>query len=283
MKNTHASILTMILVLVFAVPHVFAEVEWKIDTTFSLSETPLDTAASSNGKWIFILTDAGKINIYTVQGAHRETIDVGTDVDKIRTGSDPNIIYLQSRKKKTVEVLVLDFIMDFDLTGSPVKGPVDAPVTIVEFSDFQCAYCSRMTGQIDQILKNNPKTVKVVYKHFPLSSHHYAVKAAMASMAANEDGKFWDFHDQLFKNYNHLNDQKVEEIAQSLKFDKDEFNKRRNNPKLLEQIKRDYRQGIEAGVRGTPTLFVNGKMVRDRSVKGVQKMIDSALKKQKKP
>lgn len=207
---------------------------------------------------------------------------MGTHVDSIRTGSNENIIYLQSKEKKAVEVLHLDFIHNFDLTGSPVKGPADAPVTIVEFSDFQCAYCSRLIDQLDQVLENNPKTVKLVFKHFPLSSHQYAVKAAMAAMAANEDEKFWPFHDQLFENYNRLNDKKVGEIAQSLEFDTETFKKDMSNPALLDLIKRDYRQGVDAGVRGTPTLYINGRQVRDRSVNGIQKIIDDALNNQKK-
>jgi protein-disulfide isomerase len=283
MRKVRISILTTVIILIFIIPVALAEVQWQISNTLSLEDTPLDTVTSTNGKRIFILTDAGKINIYnTTDGILQDVIDVGTHVDAIRTGPKEDILYLQSKEKKVVEILFLDFIHEFDLTGSPTKGPEDAPVTIVEFSDFQCAYCSRLTGQLDQVLKNNPKTVRVVFKHFPLSSHQYAVKAAMASMAAKADKKFWPFHDQLFKNYNRLNDKKIEEIAQSLEFNQETFTQKMKDPALLELIKRDYRQGIDAGVRGTPTLYINGKLVRDRSMDGIQTLIDNALKNPKK-
>ncbi len=282
MRNVRISILTAIFIFVCTVPLALAEVQWQISNTLSLKDTPLDTVTSLNGKRIFILTDTGKINIYNSEGTLKDVIDVGTHIDAIRTGPKEDILYLQSKEKKAVEILFLDFIQNFDLTGSPTKGPEDAPVTIVEFSDFQCAYCSRLTGQLDQVLKKNPKTVKVVFKHFPLSSHQFSVKAAMASMVAKTDGKFWPFHDQLFKNYNRLNDKKIDEIVQSLEFDKETFTKKMNDPAVLDLIKRDYRQGIDAGVRGTPTLYINGKLVRDRSVDGIQTMIDNALKNPKK-
>jgi protein-disulfide isomerase len=86
----------------------------------------------------------------------------------------------------------------------------------------------------------------------------------------------------LFKSYHSLNDKKIEEIAQSLEFDPETFTKKMNDPALLELIKRDYRQGVDAGVRGTPTLYINGKLVRDRSMNGIQAMIDNALKNKKK-
>jgi protein-disulfide isomerase len=97
-------------------------------------------------------------------------------------------------------------------------------------------------------------------------------------MVAKADKKFWPFHDQLFKNYNRLNDKKIEEIAQSLEFNQETFTQKMKDPALLELIKRDYRQGIDAGVRGTPTLYINGKLVRDRSMDGIQTLIDNALK-----
>lgn len=272
-----AAIFTFILAIFLTGPVARAEVQWQISNTHTLDQAPLDTAASGDGKWLFVLTEKGKILIYKADGTLRDTMDIGSHVDSIRTGPDEDILYLMSRAKKTVEVLRLDFIHDFDLTGSPEKGPPDAPVTIVEFSDFQCAYCSRLIGLLDQVLEKNPETVKLVFKHFPLQSHQYAVKAAMASMAAREQGKFWPFHDQLFKNYNKLNDNKIEAIATELGFDPETFGKEMKAPALLNQIRKDYQQGIDAGVRGTPTLYVNGQRVRDRSLKGIQAMIDRAL------
>lgn len=281
MKKMCVSIRMVIFILFFIAPNAFAEVQWRINQTLTLEKAPLDTAVSNSGKWIFVLTETGNIHIYKADGTLRDTIDVGTHVDSIRTGSNEDALYLQSREKKAVEVLFLDFIHDFDLTGSPVKGLPDAPVTIVEFSDFQCAYCSRLIGLLDQVLEKNPETVKLVFKHFPLQSHSFAVKAAMASMAAHDQGKFWPFHDQLFKNYNQLNDNKIEAIVKELGFDPETFDKEMKAPALLDQIKQDYRQGVDAGVRGTPTIYVNGQLVRDRSLNGIQTMIDKVLNSKK--
>lgn len=276
------SAMAMIAILILTAPFAVAEVKWRIDKTLTLEQEPVDTAASVNGKWMFVLTQAGALQIYKADGTLRDTITVGTHVDGIRTGAEENILYLQSRGKKTVETLFLDFIHEFDLTGSPFKGPADAPVTIVEFSDFQCAYCSRLVGLLDQVLKKNPDTVKLVFKHFPLSNHKFALKAAIASMVANGEGKFWSYHDELFKNYNRINDEKITEITQQLNFDPKTFDEKTKNPSLLNQVKKDYQQGVDAGVRGTPTVYINGEIVRDRSLTGIQAMIDAALKKAKK-
>lgn len=281
MKKTCVSAMAMIAILILTTPFALAEVTWRIDKTLTLDQAPLDTAASANGKWVFVLTQTGTIQIYKADGTLRDTITVGNHVDGIRTGAEENLLYLQSRDKKTVDTLFLDFIHEFDLAGSPVKGPPDAPVTIVEFSDFQCAYCSRLIDLLDQVLAQNPETVKLVFKHFPLSNHQFAVKAAIASMVAHEDAKFWPFHDQLFKNYNRLDDKKIEEIAQELGFDQKVFDEKIKNTVLLDQVKNDYRQGVDAGVRGTPTLYINGQVVRDRSLNGIQAMIDDALEKAK--
>ncbi len=281
MKKIYTLILTIFLILTGTAPATLAEVEWHPGKTLAIGETPIDTAVSANSKWIFVLTDTGKIHIYSASGSLNDTIDVGRDIDSLQTGKKEDILYLQSKKKKTVDIIMLDFIRHFDLTGSPEKGPADAPVTIVEFSDFQCPYCSRLVGTLDDILKKNPKTVRLVFKHFPLSSHRYSVKAAMAAMVAKTEQKFWPFHDALFKNHSKLNDQKIDEIVKELKLDPAAFDKKMKDPTILNQIRQDYKQGLNAGVSGTPTLYINGKPVRDRSAGGIQKMIDEALKNKK--
>ncbi len=281
-KKTIVLIVAFLVLLNLMLVSTHAEVTWRIDKTFPLDQAPIDTAASTSGKWVFVLSQTGNLHIFKADGTLRDTITVGKHVDGIRTGAEDHQLYLQSRANKSVEMLTIDFIHDFDLTGSPIKGSPDAPVTIVEFSDFECAYCSRLVGLMDQVLKKNPDDVRLVFKHFPLSSHKFAVKAALASMVANETGQFWAYHDELFKNYNALNEDKIKEITQNLGFDPEAFDKKTKNPALLEQIKKDYRQGIDAGVRGTPTVFINGQIVRDRSLKGIQAMIDAVLEKNKK-
>jgi protein-disulfide isomerase len=130
---------------------------------------------------------------------------------------------------------------------------------------------------LEQVLEQYPQQVKVVFKHFPLQNHKFAYKAAQATMAADKQGKFWEFHDLLFKDYNNLNDQKLEEIRTSLNLDADQFQREMLDPGIKAQIDADLRNGNSAGVRGTPTVFINGKLLRDKSLRGFQQQINQEL------
>jgi protein-disulfide isomerase len=127
------------------------------------------------------------------------------------------------------------------------------------------------------VLEKNPKTVKIVFKHFPIRSHKFAVQAAVAALAAGRQAKFWNFHDELFKNYNQLNEEKVQEIATKLKLTKAQFEKDRKDPLLLEQVKHDFNEAIRIGVNSVPSVFVNGRKLKDRDLKGFQALIDKEL------
>lgn len=134
--------------------------------------------------------------------------------------------------------------------------------------------------QLEQLLKKYPGKVKLVFKNFPIRSHKYAVKAAVAALAAERQEKFWEFHDTLFKNYNRLNDQKIQEIAGLLGLDETKFKEQQKNPAITERIRQDYEEGIRLGVRGTPTLFINGKKLRDRDMKSMEAVVEKELQKQ---
>ena len=130
---------------------------------------------------------------------------------------------------------------------------------------------------LGQVLEKYPKDVKVVFKNFPLRSHRYAVEAAAAALAAGSQGKFWEFHDRLFENYNRLNDQKIREIALLLNLDEAEFNTKMRDPEIQQRIRQDILDGRQAGVNSTPTVFINGRLLRNRSFAGFQAAIDKEL------
>ena len=132
---------------------------------------------------------------------------------------------------------------------------------------------------LEQVLEKNPDKVKLVFKNFPLRNHKFAMEAAIAALAAEKQGKFWEFHDLLFKDYNRLNEQKVKEIAQQLKLDMEKFEKDRKEPGIRTLINRDIAEGNRTGVGGTPTIFINGRLLRNRSMAGFQELIEKALKK----
>lgn len=175
---------------------------------------------------------------------------------------------------------------DFDkaytiaVNGSPVRGKPEAPVTIVEFSDFQCPFCSRSKPIVEGVLAKYPDNVNYVYKHFPLTFHAAARPAALASIAAQEQGKFWEMHEVLFANQATLDASKLEEYAKQAGLDVARFKKD------LETKKAEYEKRIDAemalgqsvDVRGTPTLYIGGKKVRVRTVEGMGAMIDEELK-----
>jgi len=105
------------------------------------------------------------------------------------------------------------------------------------------------------------------------------MKAAAAALAAESRGKFWEFHDLLFKNYNQINDEKIRTIALGLGFDVKEFESRMLDPTIQARIRQDMRDGSQAGVRGTPTIFINGKLLRNLTLQGFQTAVDKELKK----
>ena len=131
----------------------------------------------------------------------------------------------------------------------------------------------------EQVLERYPEDVKVVFKNFPLRNHKFAMKAAVAALAADSQGKFWEFHDLLFKNYNKLSDQKIQEIAQAVGLNLEEYEKMKKDPAIKKKVRQDLSDGRRAGVRGTPTIFINGIRLRDRSLKGFQTAIDKQLQK----
>ena len=129
------------------------------------------------------------------------------------------------------------------------------------------------------MLDKYPNNVKLVVKNFPLPSHKFAQKAATAALAANVQGKFWEFHNQLFKNYNVINDAKIQDIAKELGLDMKKFNEDMQSPAIKSLIERDMDNGRQVGVRGTPTIFINGKTLRNRSISGIYQVIEAELKK----
>ncbi len=130
---------------------------------------------------------------------------------------------------------------------------------------------------LDQVVEQYPKDVKVVFKHVPLRNHRFALPAAKAATAAQNQGKFWEYHDRLFENYNRLNDQMIRSIAEEVGLDMAKFDQSLNDPTTAGRINQDMAVGRNAGVRGTPTVFVNGRLLKQRSLEGFKAMIDKAL------
>lgn len=131
------------------------------------------------------------------------------------------------------------------------------------------------------MLEKYPKEVKLVEKNFPLQMHQFARKASAAALAANAQGKFWEYHYKIFENMSILSDAKFMDIAKEMNLDLDKFGKDMNSPAIQNLINRDLSEGKQARVTGTPTIFVNGKLLKDRSLQGFQYMIDAELRKMK--
>ncbi len=145
------------------------------------------------------------------------------------------------------------------VAGSPVRGPADARITLVEFSDFECPYCSAAEKQVDIVMAAYPKDVKLIYKQFPLSMHPHAELAAEASLAAREQGKFWEMYDVLFKNYRRLSREGIMAWAKELGLDMDKFKADLDSGKYKAVVEKDLADGETAGVYGTPAFYIDGK------------------------
>jgi len=144
-------------------------------------------------------------------------------------------------------------------SDAPALGPDGAPVTIVEFSDFQCPYCARSSSVlIPQVRKTYGDKVRIVFRDFPLDSHREAVPAAVAARCAGRQGKFWEMHDKLFSHQREMGEALYQKAAKEIGLDAAKFSECRKDPKVAEAVKSDLRDGTKAGVGSTPTFFVNG-------------------------
>jgi len=155
----------------------------------------------------------------------------------------------------------------FDLDKAPSLGKVDAPVTLVEFSDFQCPFCKASVPTLKQVAQKYGDKVRVVYKQFPIQSiHPFAPKAAEASLCAAEQSKFWEFHDALFTDQKKLSVSDLKQTARQLGMDGKKFDTCLDTGRYVEQVQNDQKEGKRAGVTGTPAIFVNGTIIDGGSV-----------------
>jgi protein-disulfide isomerase len=145
-----------------------------------------------------------------------------------------------------------------NLGGAPVYGDPNAPVTIVEFSDFECPFCSRGANTVKELVNANPGKVKVIFKHYPLDFHKNAPLASQAAMAAQNQGKFWEFHDLVFANQKAIQRPDLERYAEQLGLNMDKFRADLDSPTGAKQLEADKADGNGVGVRGTPHFFING-------------------------
>ncbi len=212
------------------------------------------------------------------ENCRRSLIFSRTIIDALREGK-PEVEVVRVLKAKSdtfVEAKLPDdtgVVYKIDTDHNPVRGPKDAPVTIVEFSDFQCPYCAGLQSTLDQVLKAFPREVNLVYKQFPLNIHQYARQAAVASMAAHQQGRFWQLHDKMFQNFSAINEENIKKWAKDAGLNMGDFEKAMQTGAFEPAVQKDISDGAAARVMGTPTLFINGKRVQERSFEAFKKTI----------
>jgi len=209
--------------------------------------------------------DQVREQIVSVIGNQQRRGSVQKIIDELRTAANLQIDLPPPR----VEVAA----------NGPARGPKDAKVTIVEFSDFQCPYCGAAFGTVEQLMQQYAGKVKLVFRQFPLPMHPQAEKAAEASLCAADQNKFWEFHDLLFKNQKKLEvpDLKVQAAAAGVA-DGAKFAQCLDSGEKKKQVDSDLEAGQAAGVNGTPAFFINGVFLNGAMpIEEFKKVIDPEL------
>jgi protein-disulfide isomerase len=196
----------------------------------------------------------------------------GAPLDQIRSGIRNYLTeeriqkireeYIGTLKAKTsIRVMLEPPRQTIATADSPARGPADAPIELVEFSDFQCPFCLRADPTIRQVLTTYGDRVRLVYRHYPLPNHPNARPAAEAAVCADDQGKFWPYHDRLFADPARLGSADLKQHAADLGLDTAKFNACVDGRQSKPRVDADVRAGEEAGVNGTPSFFINGRML----------------------
>lgn len=254
-------------------------IEWRQVQEWKTEGRPLDIAHSLDGRLFYILNDQKQVLVYNGNGKLLGKVAVGDGVNAIDIQPYGDTLYLANKKTGTFTTLAVDFIINnIDISGAPSKGPANAAVTIIVFTDFQCPYCIQLEPLLNEVFEKNKDRVKMVFKNFPLPMHPMANPAHRAAWAAGHQGKFWEFHDRLFKSPQ-LNNETIESIAKDLSLDMDQFKADMASAAAKERVAKDIADGEDAQVTGTPTVFINGRKPQQRTLESYQRMIDDELAK----
>ncbi|HWO41109.1 MAG TPA: thioredoxin domain-containing protein [Candidatus Eisenbacteria bacterium] len=211
----------------------------------------------------------------------REQIRAHLQNQKLSAKRQEFLESLRSRAKVRVHLQPPPiYRVDVSTAGAPFRGAPDAPVTIVEFSEFQCPFCSRVQATLKQLLERYPDKVKLVYRDFPLDGlHPNARLAAEAARCAQDQGKFWEYHDALFSHFPQAAPEDLKEYAAQIGLDTVKFDSCLSGRIHKATVQRDIDEGMRLGVTGTPAFFVNGRPLSGaQPVNAFVKLIDDELK-----
>jgi len=194
----------------------------------------------------------------------------GASLDQVRTPirnlliqqrmEDAREQYLATLKKKIPVSVTLEPVREKVAdAGFPSLGPASAPVVMIEFSDFQCPFCQRAEPTVEQVLKTYGNKIRLVYRHYPLPNHPNARPAAEAAACAEQQGRFWEYHQELFANSSRLSNDDLKAHAARAGLDQNRFAECFDGHRMKARVDADVQDGEQAGVSGTPAFFINGR------------------------
>jgi len=258
-----------------------ARVEWELLRQINLNDTPYDVTLSSDGSTAYILCSKS-ILIYAI-GENRitDTIPMTGQFSHIGISADGGTIFLTDNEGKRLSLIRISEVFDIEAGESPIIGKKDAPVSVVAFFDYQCPYCAKVYPTLEQLLAKYPEQVNLLIKHYPLKMHPYAEKASLAALAASRQNKYQVVTNAFFDNFRNLNETTIKQYVEESGVDMKAFEEALEDPSVKRIISEDITLGARVKVRGVPTLFINGSLVKDRSLDALSSMVETELNKGK--
>lgn len=237
-------------------------IQAQIDALPPVSDEEIDSFYQENQSRISGSDDMGEI-----REAIREFLEEERPeaiIENLRAASDAQILLEPPRWKIAA--------------SGASRGPQDAQITIIEFSDYQCPFCRRAEATLVKLEALYPNQLRIVYRHFPLSGHADARPAAEAAVCAEAQGKFWEFHEVIFANQRELSTEKLRAYAEQVELDLATFDTCIEDEATKHRVETDIAAARGAGATATPTFFINGRLVRGaKPVSAFQKVIDEEL------
>ncbi len=252
-------------------------IKWSVQQSWQIGTEPLDFAQSLDNTKVFILGSDSQVHVYDINGNKIGSIPVDKGVIAIDIAPRGEALYLINKTKRTYTALDISVIRNIDTSGAPFLGDENAPISIIVFSDFQCPHCRAVHPLLKQVLAQNKGKVKIVFKHFPLQGHDLAKPAALATIAAQNQGKFWAMHDAVFAAQGKIKQHDLEKMAVEIGLDMEQFQKDLAAISTSQRLYKDMADARQAGISGVPALYLNGQKIKNRSLEAIQNMINREL------